>query len=44
MKIVDYFYALPDESLVILAMNDWRDLEMLCYALTLDLYFYSKVK
>ena len=44
MKIVDYFYTLPDESLVILAMNDWRDLEMLCYALTLDLYFYSKVK
>jgi hypothetical protein len=44
MKIVDYFYALPDESLVILAMNDWRDLEMLCYALTLDLYFYSKIK
>jgi hypothetical protein len=44
MKIVDYFYALPDESLVILAMNDWRDLEMLCYALTLDLYFYNKVK
>ena len=44
MKIVDYFYALPDESLVILAMNDWRDLEMLCYALTLDLYFYNNIK
>lgn len=44
MKITDYFFTIPDENLVMLATNDWDDLEMLCYALTLDLYFYNKVQ
>ena len=41
MKITDYFFTLPDEALVLLALNDWTDLEMLCYALTLDLHLYN---
>ncbi len=44
MKITEYFFALPDESLIMLAMSDWEDLEMLCYALTLDLYLYNKTE
>lgn len=42
MKIIDYFFTLPDENLIMLAINDWDDLEMLCYALTLDLYMFDK--
>jgi hypothetical protein len=44
MKITDYFLSLPDESLIMLAANDWNDLEMLCYALTLDLYMFGKIQ
>jgi hypothetical protein len=41
MNTLGYFINLPDESLVMLALNDWESLELMCYALTLDLYFFG---
>jgi hypothetical protein len=42
MNTLKYFLNLPEESLVLLATHSWEDLEMMCYALTLDLYFAGK--
>jgi hypothetical protein len=42
MNTLNYFMNLPDKSLIILAINDWKGLELICYAITLDLYFFGE--
>lgn len=39
MKInsLEYFFNIPDEFLIKMASEDWEQLELLCYAITLDL-------
>jgi len=36
-NIIDYFLSIPDEVLVKMASDEWEQLELLCYAITLDL-------
>ena len=38
MRVSDYFMLIPDEGLIHLALEDWDQLESLCYFLTLDLH------
>jgi len=33
---IEFFYTMPDDLLVEIAMNDWESLETLCMALTID--------
>jgi hypothetical protein len=41
MNTLNYFMNISDKRLTILAINDWKSLELICYALTLDLYFFD---
>jgi hypothetical protein len=34
---IEFFQSLPDDLMVQIAINDWRSLERLCFALTLDI-------
>jgi hypothetical protein len=34
---IEFFHSIPDDVLVKIALYDWRALESLCIALTLDL-------
>lgn len=49
---IEFFYTMPDDLLVEIAINDWESLETLCMALTIDTelarqeyeYFEKRVK
>ena len=33
---IEYFYSIPDDILVEIALNDWESLKVLCSALAID--------
>lgn len=37
LKSIEFFYSIPDDILVEIALNDWAALELLCAALAIDL-------
>jgi hypothetical protein len=37
LSSIEFFYSIPDDLLVEIALKDWESLEKLCTALTLDL-------
>ena len=37
VSVLSFFYTIPDDVLVNVAVNDWEALERLCMALTLDI-------
>ena len=41
---LEFFLSIPDDLLVEIATHDWKSLERLCTALTLDLYFLKEGK
>jgi len=38
MDSLKFFYSIPDDVLVNIALNDWESLEALCAGLSIDLY------
>lgn len=37
LKSIEFFYSIPDDILVEIALNDWKSLKILCAALAIDL-------
>jgi hypothetical protein len=37
LSSIEFFYSIPDDLLVEIALKDWESLEKLCNALSLDL-------
>jgi hypothetical protein len=40
--VLEFFQTIPDDTLVQVAINDWKSLERLCFALTLDIQLLKK--
>jgi len=41
-SVIEFFERMPDDILAKIAINDWKALERLCVALTLDIQLFNE--